>query len=789
MRRRNELVGALALAAFVAAWWATRFGESAPHAALDVLLYFLPSYATIAAHFRHGVIPLWNPYQLCGLPWIGTLQGGVFYPPHVLYVVLPLHQAFALSGVLHLLVIALATAAFARRLGLGSAAAFLAAVVFTLRGTVGTAAPAPNFLEAITWLPVGAVALVDLVRAPGGRSIALLGCATGLSFLAGYPQPTVYIVYTWGSLFMALLIHERPSLAGFATRVGALATALSLGGLFAAVQMLPALELMRSGTRATEGLTDLTMQAWTTSATPILLRHTIAGTPFALGLIALALAPAAVLAPGRRVIGAWALAVTALSAAWARGRLTPLFDLYLALPALRLFRDPGRLLFVTDFAVAIAAALGLSAVVGRPDPDPSQAQGWRRIAPIALVALALAAVLELVRRGWAPAGGQLVVTFALVSVVAIVALLWASASWRPVIGAAIAVAAAIEIASNPGSEFHLPYSAADLAPYEIIATELRLMAQLAGHNRVWRALPGIQIHHALKLSTWHRLRTINDYEPVNLQRQADFFTYFSDGSTTAKRVPWLFTGDIATLDPPPGGTPAGTRRRLLDLAAVRYVLFGHLALLVPSIRTFVAQAGLVHRVTTENVILFENPQALPRAFVTYRVRSAPADPDALLGMMSRPTFDPLAESFVEGPPPFVAAADAPARGQPAAFVRDDETDVELEVTLERPGLVVLADSFYPGWHATVNGAAAPIVPTNLLFRGVPAPAGTHRVRLVYDPASVRFGGLLSSIGLGGLAWLALGGGTRVTAPRGGSPATPGAAGRVMAESPERALPH
>ena len=45
---------------------------------------------------------LWNPYQLCGIPWLGTLQGGFFYPPHLVYLFLPTPWALALCTSLHL---------------------------------------------------------------------------------------------------------------------------------------------------------------------------------------------------------------------------------------------------------------------------------------------------------------------------------------------------------------------------------------------------------------------------------------------------------------------------------------------------------------------------------------------------------------------------------------------------------------------------------------------------------------------------------------------------------------
>src|SRR5258707_10973693 len=48
----------------------------------------------------------------------------------------------------------------------------------------------PNFLEAMTWLPLGALAVFEIVRGSRRRGAMLLAVATALSLLAGYPQPT-----------------------------------------------------------------------------------------------------------------------------------------------------------------------------------------------------------------------------------------------------------------------------------------------------------------------------------------------------------------------------------------------------------------------------------------------------------------------------------------------------------------------------------------------------------------------------------------------------------------------
>ena len=62
-------------------------------------------------------------------------------------------------------------------------------------------------------------------------------------------------------------------------------------------------------------------------------------------------------------------------------------------------------------------------------------------------------------------------------------------------------------------------------------------------------------------------------------------------------------------------------------------------------------------------------------------------------------------------------------------------------------LLVVSDSYYPGWRAAVDGRPAPLLRTNVLLRGVPVPAGRHQVRLWFDPLSVRLGFALSALAL------------------------------------------
>jgi uncharacterized membrane protein YfhO len=74
---------------------------------------------------------------------------------------------------------------------------------------------------------------------------------------------------------------------------------------------------------------------------------------------------------------------------------------------------------------------------------------------------------------------------------------------------------------------------------------------------------------------------------------------------------------------------------------------------------------------------------------------------------------------------------------------DTPEHVRLTVVAAEPSILVLSDSWYPGWQATLNGQDVPIERANILFRAVAVPAGQHTVEFRFAPASVRRGLLLS----------------------------------------------
>ena len=83
----------------------------------------------------------------------------------------------------------------------------------------------------------------------------------------------------------------------------------------------------------------------------------------------------------------------------------------------------------------------------------------------------------------------------------------------------------------------------------------------------------------------------------------------------------------------------------------------------------------------------------------------------------------------------------------ARFVVDDPEDLVLEVDAPARGFVFLADQYFAGWSAIVNGQVTPIMRANHTFRLVEVPAGAVRVEFHYRPASVRIGAAISLLTL------------------------------------------
>ncbi len=147
--------------------------------------------------------------------------------------------------------------------------------------------------------------------------------------------------------------------------------------------------------------------------------------------------------------------------------------------------------------------------------------------------------------------------------------------------------------------------------------------------------------------------------------------------------------------------------------------------------------------------VYANLQALPRAWLTHRVQVAP-DAAARPAILADPAFDAAGTALLNAPLP--AADVLPATPPPTSTDQVSITtyapeQVTIRTDSPAAGVLVLADQAFPGWEATVDGQAAPIVTADHALRGVYLPAGAHTVVFTYRPGSFVLGAGLSAAGL------------------------------------------
>ena len=156
----------------------------------------------------------------------------------------------------------------------------------------------------------------------------------------------------------------------------------------------------------------------------------------------------------------------------------------------------------------------------------------------------------------------------------------------------------------------------------------------------------------------------------------------------------------------------------------------------------------------EGMRLFENPRALPRAFVPRRVRSEPdgARRIELLKAITDFREQGLVEDGVSGG--WLPNGDADVRI--AAY---GAQAIDLEVAARQATLVATSIPGWRGWQAAVDGRPIAAIAYNHAFLAFRVPEGGHRLSLRYDPEGFRRGAVISLttllVSIGWLAALAI----------------------------------
>ncbi len=718
---------------------------------LDFLGYFVPMTDWVARRLRAGELPLWNPQACSGMPLLATLQAGVFYPGTWLAIWLPTARALPLEMLCETVLAAHLAALLFRAWGHGLAACVAGGVLFVFGCVLGTSFWPPA-LATLVWLPAILLCIEKLVQGWRWRWWLGLALATALQLLAGFTQ---YAVFTWylALPYAGVRLAAESAARRFSPRdaggrlAGILAAAVLAAGL-AAVQLLPTVELVGETHRA-KPLTALQVHygaIGTALSMGGVLSNAVDPSP---GLItpgygydqgylgmATVLLLAAGLVSGRRSVTAPLAGVALLSFVLADGYAGPtagLYALFARLPTGSTFRDPQRFRVLTYFCVIALAAPGFDAFF----------RGFAELRKRRLAGgFALAGALGVATAACVAGGPGAIARAAAVLLLCACVLLWPRRDIRVTCTTALLLllGADVYLATRPGSGSLRAVPTAWVENLHVDAytvfgpREVQELQQRAGYGRL--AFPQFEPTLGLgALGETYRVECLDPLAPAGWNELQERISGARDPRILMSRVS---PERLATVYDIAGVRTIATLADTGAAQAPPHAPGADLAIEAPGPDPALPSWMLLR--------VDENADALPRAYFVSDWKLLPRS--QALARVAAGNFDFHRSVILERAPAGLEPSGARFPVRSAAIVGYAPERVEIEVQAVRPGLLVLSDSFFPGWRVWVDDVETEILRANGLFRAVAVSEGSHRVRFEYRPASLRFGAALSAASLG-----------------------------------------
>jgi hypothetical protein len=701
---------------------------------------FLTFFQVAKESLQRMEFPLWNPYIMAGTPLLANSQSALLFPLNWPFYILPLFVGFTVSALLKMFIASFGTYLFARKLSLSHLAAILAGTIYTFSifNIFWLNHPHANVTIFFPWLLLLAE---NVIEDPTRPTTALLGLVVGVQLLGGHVELAFHVAFAVTLFFLFRLFDYRKDWKGLFLRLKIFVGGYTLGFFLAGILMIPFLEfLSQSATwRVRSGeniffaqpigfismfLPDFfTGRAWSPD---LIGYHAVS---LYVGICPLILAIVVIVSRPRRILAFFAvLCLFGLDVVFG---LPPFFPLLGALP---LFKQAPNYYMVIFYVLGMSllGAAGMDLVLTLTG-DGGLRRKIRRnmimaslIMPVFVIGLIfismkappLSDVLkglegsstspwsfifsqireDLIRSLFLAGLGCLMVTDVfrirrfkwLLGILVIgwtfVDLFIAGSGWNPMI------------------------------PKRWAQHPLPPAVQFLDRDRQTYRIAGIEPVMPPNLATLCGLQDIRGYDVPVERRYHLFFQKALKGKTAW----WIYEFPKLEMEAMP----------FLSLLNVKYVL--SLSPLPPPLLL----------VYDKEIKIYKNPESFSRAFLVHQVETVANGPEALERVMALgPELKHVA--VLETPPGSLSNMSAMGKGEGTGdrvrIMAYTARQVEIEVETSSPGLLVLGDTYFPGWKVEIDGKGASVFRANYLLRGIAVDSGRHRVKFFYRPVSFYIG--------------------------------------------------
>ncbi|MBW2734246.1 MAG: YfhO family protein [Deltaproteobacteria bacterium] len=687
----------------------------------DIVNQAWPNLEYLAGCISRGEFPLWNPFDKGGFSFVADPETGVFYPvywvmagltallgsdPFVMLVQVLTHIAIAAVG-MHL---------YLGRHQISTGPRVFASVAYVLSTRLAKSKD-QTALGTVVWLPWMAMATEELVRRPSWRTGVLLGSVVGIDLLAGYPPNFFRNVVALVFVFVYELSAFWPEIVLRKRYLKALGRSLLLAMLITAGLAAPVLIGLGSfeeTARAQMGLAHVVFTSMELShALGTITPSWLDPHEFMLyaGLPTVLFALVALLRFDRRRLG-WVLAAVFFFLL-ACGDKTPLLPaLARAVPGFNLFRIPEQYLFPAVFFLAVLAARGLEDLFSARDGLRDRLRFGALIITVGLLGVSLVAIFRVWRQGGDALDPRRDLALAsFFTALAAGYLAWGLTSirrhWR-IMGMAAAV---LVLLLDLNVQARAIYDVTKPWPAPLRDGDL---AQLKGIKRNYRLVD--EQHFEYRVGLRKRVR--------------DFF---------------------------------GRQTALISKRYKRYIVSArrdHRLLAAANVRYYAAPGQHVIRRKDPKKVkrlsngILELTDAAPLAYWTPHSRVEKTGSLAFAAMSAEPPGKTAIFEWAHLSPAEKRRLKAMGMSTKppvaARIVALAANRLELAVNAPAPGVLVINETYAPGWQARLDGHPIKLLRANYLFRAILMDGGSHRLEMLYRPR-----GILMGISLWGLTVLSL----------------------------------
>ena len=701
--------------------------------------------------------PFWNPSLMCGVPLIAEIQSGLFYPPNIVFRIFPIGVATNISLFIHLYLLALSTYSYGRQIHFSRAGATIAAAVFCFCGPVFLRLFIGHHsdLYTIAWIPAVFLIVNRIGHSPGPRNFIYLGLVLCLQFLAGHPQYLFYtIFFAWSYLlFVTRHLLHRSLFRNWVLCNAGFFFSICIAVLIALPQIIPVYEMLSLSPRMSLGIRDVAQfsfppQNLLTFLTPLIFGDGVKISYWGLynlwemcaycGTMSLILSIVAIKNFKKQKHIVFFLFSAVFAVVLALGEHTPLFKLfYHIIPGFKMFRGHSKVHIFCCFAIALLAGIGF---------DTLQDIARRRS-----------------RRFFWPLMGGVALSFILLMLAPLPGLLAGPIksflsfvqddprAYLPVPGAAKAefVDAAIKQAVLSVRYFLICLFLGIL----LVIFTLRF-----GSHRLLRTTTVLFILTDLFIFGKSFVSSVDIHHWDLKPEAAEFLARDPDRFRSAVITSFGPKYGITTLlDQITGDYPYVLRRysRMYNLANgsrptpsvkidnIRRVspahnLFNLKYLVVNSNRKL--QIPGFYEVYDDGILtILKNEYSKKRVYLPRAIKIADEEDETLRGVFELATIRDgqiiLEKNTVSDLTFGYGSLLRPKNPSEAVeIVHYSANKIEIRTQLVSDAWIILTDTFYPGWKATIDGhAEANIVPANYIFRGIYVPEGIHKIVLQFRP--------------------------------------------------------